>query len=87
MLGDVGHVGALVQPLDEPAAAAGGAAVIVQAGQELDQLVGEPGERARRLVVQVLQIDDGQKGRAGRPDVGTTQDALLENLHGAVLSS
>ena len=41
VLGDVTEPGALVEPLDEAAAAAAGAGVLAQPGQHLEQVVGE----------------------------------------------
>ncbi|MNK63299.1 hypothetical protein D3C87_825110 [compost metagenome] len=82
VLQDMGHVRALVEPLDEAAAVAQRAAMLGERGDERGQLLGEAGDCRRGDVVQVFEVDDQPVGRPRRPDVRTTQDTAFEDLHG-----
>ena len=69
VLGDVADPGALVQPLDEPAAPAAAAGVVGQAGQPLDQRVGEAGQLVGGEVLQDAEVDDQLDRRLVVPHV------------------
>ncbi len=79
VLGDVTEPGALVQPLDEATPAATGAGVLAQAGQGLEQAVGEVGERVGGVVLEDAEVDHEVDGLVVGPDVGSAVDASLED--------
>ena len=79
VLGDVTEPGALVQPLDEAAAAATGAGVLAQAGQRLEQAVGEVGERVGGVLLEDAEVDHEVDGLVVGPDVGPAVDAGLDD--------
>ena len=62
VLDDVPGPGALDQPLDEATVPAAGALVVVQAGQQGDQGLGEAGQRVGRELLQPADVDDHVDG-------------------------
>ena len=80
VLGDVAQPGALVEPLDEAAAASARARVLAQAGQHRDQVVGEAGQRVGGELLERAEVDDEVDRLVVGPDVGAAVDARLEDL-------
>ena len=80
MLGDVAQPGALVEPLEEAAAATARAGVLAQPGQHRDELVGEAGQRVGRELLERAEVDDQVDRLVVGPDVGAAVDAGLEDL-------
>jgi hypothetical protein len=58
VLQDVAHPGPLAQPLEEAAGAAERAAVVVEGRDELDQALGEAGDRIGRPILKLPEVDD-----------------------------
>ncbi len=79
VLGDVAEPGALVEPLDEPAAAPAGAGVLAQPGQHLEQVVGEARQRVGREVLERAEVDDEVDRLVVGPHVGAAVDPGLED--------
>ena len=80
VLGHVPQPGALAQPLHEPAPAPDPAGVVDQAGQQLQQVVGEGGERVRGVVLERAEVDQQVDGLVVGPVVGSPVDAGLQDL-------
>ena len=79
VLGDVTEPGALVQPLHEAAATAAGAGVLAQAGQRLEQAVGELGERVGGVLLEHAEVDHEVDGLVVGPDVRAAVDPRLDD--------
>jgi hypothetical protein len=77
VLGDVAEPGALVEPLHETAAATPRAGVLPEAGQELEDVLGEGGDRVRRELLERAEVDDEVDGLLVGPDVRPAVDAGL----------
>ena len=79
VLSDVAEPGALVEALDEAAAAAAGAGVVVEPGHGLEQLLGEARQRDGGVVLEGAEVDDEVDGLLVGPDVGAPVDPRLED--------
>ena len=79
VLGDVAEPGALVEPLDEAAAAAARAGVLAQPGQHLEEVVGEAREGVGRELLQRPEVDDQVDRLLVGPDVRAAIDPGLED--------
>ena len=78
---DVPRIGAVAQPLEEPAPLADAAAVLDHRGQPGHQPLVEAGQDVGGRIFQLLQIDPGfEHGEIG-PDVRTTQGQDLTKFH------
>ena len=79
VLGDVPEPGAFVEPLHEATAAAARARVVLEAGQHLEELLGEAGQLVGRVVLERAQVDDEVDGLLVGPDVRAAVDAGLQD--------
>ena len=79
VLGDVADPGALAQPIGESADAPGAAGVLADAGQHLEQRLGEAGDRVRREVLEHAEVDDELDRRVVVPVVRPAEDARLDD--------
>ena len=79
VLGDMAEPGAFVQPLDEAAAATAGAGVLAEPGQHVEQVVGEPRQGVRRMVLERPEVDHKVDRLVVRPHVRTSVDPRLED--------
>ena len=79
VLGDVAEPGALVEPLHEAASTTAGAGVLAQAGQRLEQVVGEAGEGVGGVLLEHAEVDDEVDRLLVGPDVGAAVDAGLDD--------
>ena len=70
VLEDVAHPGAFAHALQEPARLADGAAVVVERGEQLGQVLVEAGDLVGGPVLQLADIDDQLDDRHAGPDIG-----------------
>ena len=82
VLGDVAHPRAVTKPRDEPAAAAQAAGMVLEAGQQSDEGVGEARDLVRREVLEDPEVDDHPDDRLAGPVVRAAKDAGLDDLEG-----
>ena len=80
VLGHVPDPGALAQPILEAADPPGAAGVLADAGQHLEQRLGEAGDGVDREVLEHAEVDDELDGRVVVPVVRPAVDAGLDDL-------
>ena len=86
VLEDMGRVGPLVEPDEEPAPVPLAALVLDHRGQPRLQPVVEAGDGIRRGVLERPELHPGLDHRGIGPDVRTPQDRHFPETHGRVLS-
>jgi hypothetical protein len=72
----------LTHAADEPALLAVRAGVLLEAGERGEQGVDEPGDRGRRVGLELAEVEVETDHRKVGVEVGTTVGATLEDLHG-----
>ena len=77
---DVPHPGSLAHALQEPTRFADRAAVLVETGEQLGEVLVEAGNLVGRPLLQLADIDFHQDGRHAGPDVGSTEDGGVADL-------
>ena len=79
MLGDVAHPGPVAKALDEPAGAMQREAMVTKAGQQVDQRVGELGQRVGGPVLERAEVDQEPNRRFVGPVVWSPKDLDLQD--------